>query len=609
MNKYKKLTLIILAVITSSISCTSANYTKTTEKLHIKDINKNRDSNPLYREFRAAWFSTVANIDWPLKGESEEAQKQAIINHLDKIKEHNFNAVFVQVKPDAGTIFPSKINPTTRYFFGYESTNERDEYPFQTDMLEFIIDEAHNRNIEVHAWLNPYRISLNFDTNKTYEEQFAKKNFIHTYVSNNLEPIYWADRRLYLDPGEPLATQYVVDSAMEIVENYDIDGIHFDDYFYQSGVGKTTFKDWPDTKSAQKYGESNGYKIYDKDADDYGRDGLFAWRRNNINNLVSRMYEEIKSRKPYVKWTISPAGVWRNKNQVADYIPADKNGSDTKGWNSNFDTLHADVLLWLLNGEKTQTLKKAKNKDGLNKMYIDALVPQIYWTSYNEAVAFDTLVDWWATQAKLGDKNKIADLYIGHALYRMGAKTNIEPWQSVDTMSQQVEYIRNNGNGIIKGSSFFTLHNMYYNDRDTKDFGALAMSNIVENQYLFTAIVPKMNTMKYLDKTIEPVKQLKCIKKNNSVLLNWIDESPYITDNYNHPKEGTTVYYAVYRQNVKNKNIEIIDKIRREDTNVNSQIKFIDDSIKQNESYIYYITALDRIHNESEATKTAKINF
>lgn len=177
----KKIFIIISVLFTFWIACSSSVISEfydvqaNVKKLIVKNMGKNRDKNPLYREFRASWFSTVKNIDFPLQKEDEEAQKLLIVSHLNKLKENNFNAVFVQVKPDAGTIYPSKINPTTRYFFSDKSIDEKDEYPFKTDLLAFLIEEAHIRNIEVHAWLNPYRISLTYDTNKSYAQQFAKK--------------------------------------------------------------------------------------------------------------------------------------------------------------------------------------------------------------------------------------------------------------------------------------------------------------------------------------------------------------------------------------------------------------------------------------------------
>ena len=158
MNKvYIIFTIFLLLLSCKTIDKNVINYDN---KYIIKNIKQNRSNNPLYREFRAAWLSTVANIDFPVKGGSEEEQKELILKHLNTLYENNFNAVFVQVKPDAGVIYKSDINPTTRYFFGDDEKDERDDYPFQTDMLEFIIDEAHKRNIEVHAWFNPYRISL-----------------------------------------------------------------------------------------------------------------------------------------------------------------------------------------------------------------------------------------------------------------------------------------------------------------------------------------------------------------------------------------------------------------------------------------------------------------
>ena len=168
----KKILVLISLTILLISSCQTLNIivpSNLRSKL-VKNMDEDRNINPLYREFRGAWFSTVANIDWPVRGGSESEQKKLAIKHLDTLYKNNFNAVFVQVKPDAGVIFPSKMNPTTRYFFGSKSTDERDDYPFKTDMLKFIIDEAHKRNLEVHAWFNPYRISATYDSNKSYAE-------------------------------------------------------------------------------------------------------------------------------------------------------------------------------------------------------------------------------------------------------------------------------------------------------------------------------------------------------------------------------------------------------------------------------------------------------
>jgi len=610
----KKTVLILLLIFLQLIVCSYAKndvkvgYDKYTEKLFVKNIKTNRDDNPLYREFRGAWLSTVANIDWPIQKASESEQKKVIINHLNIIQSNNLNAIFIQVKPDAGTIYPSKINPTTRYFYGYNSTNEKDEYPFQTDMLEFIIDESHKRGIEVHAWLNPYRISLTYNKNKTLSEQFASKNFVHTYVKNGLEPIHWADGRLYLDPGEPLATEYVIDTVKEILINYDVDGIHFDDYFYQNPANGKTYKDWPDSESAKKYAVENGFDMNDKGRDDYRHDGLYAWRRQNINRLVSRMYDEIKKIKPYVKWTISPAGIWRNQTELKD-IPASPHGSDTKAGVPNFDALHSDVLLWLLNGKKNKTLRNATRKDGIGKMYVDAIIPQVYWNEDNEKAAFDDVVDWWVEETKSANKKYLADLYIGHGLYRTGSGDKNSLWRKNYVMSEQIEYLRKNSDNKIKGSAFFTLHNMYSNDRDTKDYGASAMKNLVETTYIFPSIIPKMNTMRKLKKNIARVENITFEKNTGYIKIMFSDPNPFTRDKYGHAKAGSTTYYAVYRQMKGDYGIRIIDKVRRSEFYKNALSSYTDYNVRVGGEYTYYITALDRLHNESVGANTETIVF
>ena len=600
----KKIIVLISLTVLLISSCQTVNISLPDKfrTMLIKNMEEDKSLNPLYREFRAAWFSTVANIDWPIKGGSENEQKKLIIKHLDTLYENNFNAVFVQVKPDAGVIFPSKINPTTRYFFGTDSKYEKDEYPFKTDMLEFIIDEAHKRNLEVHAWFNPYRISLTYDKKKTYEEQFSKKNFIHTYVSNNLKPIHWYDNRIYLDPGEPISSKYIIDSVIEVVENYDVDGIHFDDYFYQNAARGKTYKDWPDKISAEKYGSKRGYDINNTSYDDYGVNGLYAWRRDNINRLVSDLYKEIKSRKPYVKWTISPAGVWRNNTKLSEYIGS-KYGSATQSYNPNFDALHADVLLWLLNGEKTSSLENASEKDGLNRMYIDAVIPQVYWSSSHKTAPFDVITDWWVNEYKKARGTNTADLYIGHALYKMGRETNTEPWQNIELMSEQIDYIRKIGRGSIKGSSFFTMHSMYKKDRDSGDFGNLALKYIKENNYIFKAIVPTMNTMKNISEAPIKLENPSIKKVFGGIEISFTDPNEYKTDKYGHVLPSVSSYYVIYRETIGESGIELIDKIRRTNFNTNSKVVYKDKTINSKKTYIYYVTALDRIHNESKYLK------
>ena len=182
----------------------------------------------------------------------------------------------------------------------------------------------------------------------------------------------------------------------------------------------------------------------------------------------------------------------------------------------------------------------------------------------------------------------------------MGSSTNIEPWHDVDLLSKQIDYIRKEGKGFIKGSAFFTMHNMYKNDINTGNFGYEAIKYIKENNYIFKAIVPQMNTMKDLKENILRLENPKMQKHFNYIEISFTDPNEYKLDDYSHPKIGTPVYYAIYRKIVNSYEIELVDKIRRTNFNENAKVIYKDKTANRKSNYIYYITALDRIHNESD---------
>lgn len=606
---------LILIPVLFLLSCNTnkefvANYKNisTDESLNFfYDINKIMPIDTYkYREFRAAWIATISAIDFPIIGGRESEQKELIITHLETLKQNNFNAVFLQVKPDAGVIYPSKINPTTRYFFSKEAKDEKAVYPFATDLLKYFIEEAHKRNIEVHAWINPFRMSLSYDKKKSLKKQFIKKNFIHKYNKAGLKPIYWADNRLYIDPGEPISKKYVIDTIVELVENYDIDGIHLDDYFYQYPINGKTFKDWPDEAVSKKYATISGFNRNDTSLDDYGKKGLYAWRRYNINTLVNNIYIAIKSRKPYVKFTISPIGVWRNKEPFVG-MNGDINGTDTKTHSPNFDALHADVLMWLLNGEKTSSISNAIESDGLGKMYVDAIIPQLYW-DISPSVSYYSVLDWWGNQVEKGYKtynNNVADLYIGHSIYKVGTKTSREDWIRLDIISKQIKYLRSNK--YIKGSAFFTMHNFYTNDTDTKGLGSVVLSNLLKDEYKYQAIAPIMNTIKLRDLPPSPESFQSSIS-NNTITLSWLDYSGFNLDQYLSVREATAVSYVIYRQKSIGANkmeLEIIARIRRDFEKKEYTYTFTDMYYDSRANYTFYITSLDRLNNESSYMKSS----
>ena len=219
---------------------------------------------------------------------------------LDKVAALGATVVLAQVRPFADALYPSAYFP-----FSHLCTGQQGQDP-GFDPLEIWVTAAHARGLELEAWVNPYRI----------QQGQTPALCAQSPAVQHPDWVKTTDTGSYLDPANPAVRQYIADALGELCRNYAVDGVHFDDYFYQNAAKGKTYKDWDDKISASKYGKEAGYDISNKSYDDYGVNGLYAWRRNNINNLVSKLYEEIKKRKPYVKWTISPAGAWRNKNKL-----------------------------------------------------------------------------------------------------------------------------------------------------------------------------------------------------------------------------------------------------------------------------------------------------
>ena len=318
---------------------------------------------PAPREFRAAWISTVANIDWPSRRDLSVAQQQAeIIAILDRARDLNLNALVLQVRPSADAIYPSTLEPWSEFLTG---TQGKAPLPFY-DPLKMWIDEAHRRGIELHAWFNPYRA----------QHTASKSALASSHIANTHPMVVKAyGGFMWMDPGEALAAQRTFDVILDVVRRYDIDGVHIDDYFYPypapvaatpnaSGASSTppVEADFPDEPSWQNYLAGGG--------------GLTRtdWRRQNVNALIERLYQGIHREKYWVKFGISPFGLGRPDRRPAGII----------GF-SQYDKLYADVELWLRNG------------------WLDYLAPQLYWPLEQQAQAFEVLLDYWRrenTQAR-----------------------------------------------------------------------------------------------------------------------------------------------------------------------------------------------------------------
>ncbi|MBA4276129.1 family 10 glycosylhydrolase [Flavobacterium sp.] len=343
-------------------------------------------------EFRAVWIATVANIDWPKANiDAVEKQKADFIEILDTYKKLNYNAVIVQIRSSGEAFYPTDLAPWSRFLTGKEGKAPSPYY----DPLEWMITEAHARGFEFHAWLNPYRATMDLKT-----ENLSPN---HDFYKHPDWMIKYAGK-YYYNPALPEVQTHLVTIVNEVVRNYDIDAIHFDDYFYPYKVPGEVFND----KAAYvKYGD--GLSLDD-------------FRRSNVNNLVKCVSLSIKNIKPWVQFGISPFGVWRNKS-------VDPKGSDTNSGQTNYDDLYADPLAWMQNS------------------WIDYLVPQLYWSLDHPKVSYSKLLKWWS------ENSKNTAIYIGNGTYKINADSD-KKWNNPYEIPNQIDITRTYKN--VQGNAFFS---------------------------------------------------------------------------------------------------------------------------------------------------------
>ncbi len=299
------------------------------------------------REFRGAWVATVANINWPSKKDlTTEEQKAEAITIIEKLYQNNFNAIIFQARPQCDALYKSDLEPWSYYLTGAQGKAPNPFY----DPLQFWIDEAHKRGMELHVWLNPYR-AHHTDGGEVSELSIVKKN---PKLVVKLKTGYW-----WLDPSKKETQDYSYNVVMDITKRYDVDGIHFDDYFYPY-PSYNNDEDFPDDESWKEYLNSGG-KLAKAD-----------WRRNSVNVFIERVYKGIKKLKPNVKFGLSPFGIWRPKN------PKSVEGFD------QYEKLYADAKLWI------------------NKGWVDYWSPQLYWKISTIQQSFPILLGWWKEQNLMG---------------------------------------------------------------------------------------------------------------------------------------------------------------------------------------------------------------
>ena len=287
------------------------------------------------REFRGAWIQCV---NGQFQGLGTKQMQQTLTQQLDELKKDGVNVVIFQVRPECDALYQSSYEPWSRFLTGQQGKSPSPYW----DPLKWMIEQCHQRDMELHAWINPYRAKTKTTTQLSTSHVAVK----------HPDRCFSYDGQLILNPGRPENRDYICKVAVDIVTRYDVDGIHMDDYFY------------PYPASGQTIADDYEFRRYNNGIADRG-----DWRRYNVNRFIEQFYNAIHKAKPWVKVGISPFGIYRNKRTAAI-------GSNTNGL-QNYDDLYADVLLWVNNG------------------WLDYLVPQLYWEIGHKAADYDTLIRWW----------------------------------------------------------------------------------------------------------------------------------------------------------------------------------------------------------------------
>lgn len=486
------------------------------------------------RHLRATWICTVVNMDWPLKetskivNDSERIQKSKdeLIAVLDRAAAMNLNAVFFQVSPEGDAFYKSNIVPWSRYLTG---TFGKDP---GFDPLAFAIEEARKRNLEMHAWFNPYRVSVDIR-----ETTVASLNIGKSVYKEHPDWIRTANGRFVADPGIPEARKWVEDRVMEVVANYDIDGVHFDDYFYYEKFEG----EMKDQDTYKKYNNGKFSNIGD-------------WRRNNTYTLVKELSQKIRAAKPWVKFGISPSGVWGNKKEHAD-------GSNTNTSYTNYERCFADTKKWV------------------QEELIDYIAPQIYFSFGNTRAPYGELASWWSRIVR----GKKVHLYIGQALYKVNADSDqyFKGDNGPAELGRQTKF--NIAKPEVSGSIMFRMNN--FNEPDKQNTVA-----VIGDIWKTKALVPVMPWKG--GRAPEVIQQGKMEESQNGLRLIWKDKNP------------DTAYFAVYRFNkgekadISNDSIasKLIGLVRK---GTAQEYTFTDSGASDPNTVFYVVSSLDRLHNEN----------
>jgi uncharacterized lipoprotein YddW (UPF0748 family) len=414
----------------------------------ILNINLNSQTQSPKREFRGIWIATVENIDWPSnKNLSTDQQKKEFIDIINKLKKDKFNAVFIQIRPSCDAFYQSSLEPWSEWLSGKQGRAPQLFY----DPLKFIIEECHKRAIEVHAWFNPFRSVMDIHSS----------NISANHISR-LRPSWNVTYGQYkwLNPGLPQVRDYVLQVVLDVVKRYDVDGVHFDDYFYPYQV------------HGKKFHDEKTFALYSR-----GFNNLDDWRRDNINLFIKSVSENVKKVKPEIKFGISPFGIWKNKN-------TDPSGSLTSG-SESYNSTYSDSRKWLKEG------------------WVDYVAPQLYWNIGNRIADYKSLAEWW------NNNSFSKNVYLGQSIYKIGTDKN-SAWHNGHEIPSQIKLNRNLEH--IKGNVFFNTNSYLKNPLGLED-------SIHINYYKYYAVSPIV-TPNTLSNSLTPINS-GYQNLNGKILLNW----------------------------------------------------------------------------------------
>ena len=483
---------------------------------------------PPKHEFRGAWLHIIGQSQY--KYMTSQEMQLYFIYLLDSLQSCNVNAVIFQVRPTADAFYFSDIEPWSQYLTGTQGQAMEDGF----DPMEFVLEETHKRTMEFHAWLNPYRVTA------SDKDVLCNTHLYYQYPERFLK----YGKQLYLDPGLKENRDHICKVVKDIVSRYDVDAIHLDDYFYPYPIAGERF---PDEDSFKKSASAQGFSS----------NQIGDWRRNNVNLLIEQIKLTIVSTKPWVRFGISPFGIYRNKKSTPD-----GSGSDTNGL-QNYDDLYADILLWMQKG------------------WIDYCIPQIYWEIGHSAADYEKLINWWSMQ------QSDCQIYIGQSVDNTMNASDSQ-FSKSNQLPRKMQLERTlpgiHGNCWWPGYSIVSNYN--------------GIADSLRNNYqIYPAIIPAYTHLH--KKTPKDVKSLKTEWTWNGYLLHWRRNGD--------PKDPEKAqYYIVYRFN------------NGEKTQLNDPSKIVALTKKTfillpyekgQIKYKYVVTSVDRFHNETKKGKSKKVKL